>query len=109
MIVYEKPAEYRGTIEVYEDVKSKPGPGRGISSVTEWRWRCKSRNNTILASGQGYKRRAGALNAIDAQYAAKLTPAGIADTDERRTRAVVPWRLVIRDRHGNTECIGAVY
>ncbi|QOC56006.1 hypothetical protein SEA_CLOWN_8 [Gordonia phage Clown] len=117
MIDHEKPAEYRGTIEVYEDVKSKPGPGRGISSVAEWRWQCKSRNNTILASGGGYKRLAGALNAIDAQYAARLSPAGaarlspagIADFDSRKMKAVVPWRLVIHDRHGNIERIGAVY
>ncbi|QMU19322.1 YegP family protein [Gordonia rubripertincta] len=116
MIVHEKPAEYRGTIEVYEDVKSKPGPGRGISSVAEWRWRCKSRNNTILASGEGYKRRAGALNAIDAQYAVKLTgngleldaSTGVFNLPGPKT-LVVPWRLVIHDRHGNIERIGAVY
>ena len=39
----------------------------------------------------------------------RTVPAGIADTDERRTMAVVPWRLVIHDRHGNIERIGAVY
>ena len=106
MIVYEKPAEYRGTIEVFAEDEYTGAP---TDPVVKWYWRCKSRNGANLGGGGGYKRLAGALNAIDAQYAAKLTPAGIADTDERRTRAVVPWRLVIRDRHGNIECIGAVY
>ncbi|QFP96842.1 hypothetical protein SEA_MCKLOVIN_57 [Gordonia phage Mcklovin] len=103
MIVYEKPAEYRGTIEVYADDHDN------LTWDIEWRWRCRSRNNTILASGEGYKRRSGALNAIDAQYAARLSPAGIADSDSRKMKAILPWRLVIHDRHGTVERIGAVY
>ncbi|GAA13870.1 hypothetical protein [Gordonia alkanivorans] len=58
----------------------------------------------MAGSGGGYKRRAGALNAIDAQYAARTLP------NVRHPREiVVPWRLVIHDRHGNVERIGAVY
>ena len=108
MIDYDStPARYRGTIEVYEDVKSKPGPGRGISYVGEWRWRCKSRNGQILGHGEGYRRKAGALNAIDAQYSVVLSEAGMY-TGHRLLPLVVPWRLVIVDRHG-TESVGAVY
>lgn len=103
MIVYEEPAEYRGTIEVYP---KQWFHWHASEYVSEWRWRCKSRNGQILASGEGYKRRAGALNAIDAQYAARLSPAGIADFDPRKMKAVVPWRLVIHDRRGNIERIG---
>ncbi|MCR8897271.1 YegP family protein [Gordonia sp. GONU] len=105
MIVYEKPAEYRGTIEVY-DVRGLGWPYD--SETPEWRWRCKSRNNTILASGEGYKRRAGALNAIDAQYASRIISERELTADALRI-LVVPWRLVIHDRHGNIERIGAVY
>lgn len=104
MIVYEKPAEYRGTIEVYVEDCQVPSCG----NCPEWRWRCKSRNGANLGGGGGYKRRAGALNAIDAQYSARLS---------RRAQRylatggdpVVPWRLVIHDRHGNIEHIWAVY
>lgn len=117
MIVYEKPAEYRGTIEVYP----RQWAWHGSKSVTEWRWQCKSRNNTILANGgKGYKRRAGALNAIDAQYAAQFDDSiriratldekwRYGHTNDFRSSLVVPWRLVIHDRHGNIERIGAVY
>ena len=102
MIDYDStPARYRGTIEVYEDVKSKPGPGRGISYVGEWRWRCKSRNGQILGHGEGYRRKAGSLNAIDAMF-------GSRPFYEYNDCHVVPWRLVIVDRHG-TESVGAVY
>ncbi|AMS03296.1 hypothetical protein BJD62_gp53 [Gordonia phage Lucky10] len=66
MIVYEAPERYRGTIEVYA-TKVETGPDYS-DFVIEWRWRCKSRNGQILAQGEGYRRRAGALNAIDAQF-----------------------------------------
>ncbi|WVX88620.1 hypothetical protein SEA_CHEESETOUCH_77 [Gordonia phage CheeseTouch] len=115
MIVFEAPERYRGTIEVY--VASKPDvewPHRG---EPEWRWRCRSRNNSILASGQGYNRKAGALNAIDAQYSGRFvdevgnTFAGSAALG--RTAAndleILPWRLVVRDRHGDITTTGAVY
>ncbi|UAW08320.1 hypothetical protein SEA_WHITNEY_73 [Gordonia phage Whitney] len=105
MIAYESPERYRGTIEVYEDTL----PSDDDSVAYEWRWRCKANNHTIVASGQGYNRKAGALNAIDAQYSARLAPAGIHDNDERRIKAVVPWRLVVRDRHGDITTTGAVY
>ncbi|SDT85701.1 YegP family protein [Gordonia westfalica] len=42
-----------------------------VARHPEWRWRCKSRNGQILAQGEGYRRRSGALNAIDTQYAAR--------------------------------------
>ncbi|QHB37278.1 hypothetical protein SEA_GUDMIT_49 [Gordonia phage Gudmit] len=109
MIVYENipvmAAEYRGTIEVYRVEFSRPF----AEPIFEWYWRCKSRNSQILASGEGYKRRAGALNAINAQYAVRLIGADRA-TDVLGIRAaVLPWRLVIHDRHGTIERIGAVY
>ncbi|UXE05025.1 hypothetical protein SEA_LTON_52 [Gordonia phage Lton] len=112
MIVFEAPERYRGTIEVY--VASKPDvewPHRG---EPEWRWRCKSNNHTILASGQGYNRKAGALNAIDAQYSTRLTDRAQAtllwDSVPMMLRdLVVPWRLLIRDRHGDITTTGAVY
>ncbi|MDJ0010128.1 YegP family protein [Gordonia alkanivorans] len=99
MIVYEKPEKFRGTIEVYVGF----APVFAKRLPTEWRWRCKSRNGQILASGEGYKRRAGALNAIDAQYAVKFASDSVGHV------LVLPWRLVIHDRHGNVERIGAVY
>lgn len=39
----------------------------------EWRWRLKARNSQIVASGEGYKTRAGARRGTDAlRRAAKL-------------------------------------
>ena len=106
MIVYEKPARYRGTIEVY----ISPPPWPYDSEAPEWYWRCRSNNNQKLGYGEGYKRRAGALNAIDAQYAVRLIDPeenGIYIHEIRDL--VVPWRLVIHDRHGTVDRIGAVY
>ncbi|UYL87905.1 hypothetical protein SEA_MALISHA_76 [Gordonia phage Malisha] len=110
------PARYRGTIEVYE--VSKPAVDWPHRGSPEWRWRCKSNNHTILGHGEGYRRKAGALNAIDAMFGAKLavvdgtlTFVGGAYFIEAETElpvAVIPWRLVIVDRHGNTTT-GAVY
>lgn len=101
MIVFDSsPSRYRGTIEVYADKIYS----RGVAFDTEWRWRCKSNNHTILASGQGYSRRAGALNAINAMFGAKFWAA----YDGADARYALPWRLVIVDRHHDTTT-GAVY
>ncbi|WP_288337809.1 YegP family protein [uncultured Gordonia sp.] len=103
MIDYDStPARYRGTIEVY-DVRGLGWPYD--SETPEWRWRCKSRNGQVLGHGEGYRRKAGALNAIDAQYAVVTVnhAAWLKLTD-----IVVPWRLVIVDRHHDTTT-GAVY
>lgn len=103
MIDYDStPARYRGTIEVY-DVRGLGWPYD--SETPEWRWRCKSNNGQILGHGEGYRRKAGALNAIDAQYAVVTVnhAAWLNLTD-----LVVPWRLVIVDRHHDTTT-GAVY
>lgn len=99
------PARYRGTIEVYE--VSKPAVDWPHRGSPEWRWRCKSRNGQILGHGEGYRRKAGALNAIDAQYSVVLSEAGMY-TGHRLLPLVVPWRLVIVDRHG-VKSNGAVY
>ena len=101
MIDYDTtPARYRGTIEVYAEANA-------WDTTTEWRWRCKSRNGQPLAEGKGYRRKAGALNAIDAQYSVVLSEAGMY-TGHRLLPLVVPWRLVIVDRHHDTTT-GAVY
>lgn len=111
MIDYDStPARYRGTIEVY-DVRGLGWPYD--SETPEWRWRCKSRNGQVLGHGEGYRRKAGALNAIDATFGSKLTGHGI-DWDRMtagpppRRQFVVPWRLKIVDRHHDTTT-GAVY
>ena len=98
------PSRYRGTIEVY-DVRGLGWPYD--SETPEWRWRCKSRNGQILGHGEGYRRKGGALNAIDAQYSVVLSEAGMY-TGHRLLPLVVPWRLVIVDRHG-VKSNGAVY
>ncbi|WNM74475.1 hypothetical protein SEA_BEARBQ_73 [Gordonia phage BearBQ] len=107
MIDYERrPAQYRGTIEVYP--AERPYNWQyGDPEIPEWRWRCKSRNGQILAQGEGYRRRSGALNAIDAQYSARLTDE--AAWSPGAQALVVPWRLVVRDRHGAITTTGAVY
>ncbi|QDH92338.1 hypothetical protein SEA_SPOOKY_72 [Gordonia phage Spooky] len=101
------PSRYRGTIEVYATVDcwevARDVSPDGLCFRDEWRWRCKSRNGQILGHGEGYRRKAGALNAIDAQYAVKFASDAVGHV------LVVPWRLVIHDRHGNIERIGAVY
>ena len=99
MIDYDStPARYRGTIEVYVGQQIvRPEGGWEI----EWRWRCKSRNGQILGHGEGYRRKAGALNAIDAMF-------GSRPFYEYNDCHVVPWRLVIVDRHHDTTT-GAVY
>ncbi|QFP96668.1 hypothetical protein PP512_gp53 [Gordonia phage Denise] len=112
MIVFEgRPAQYRGTIEVYAEVRVVYDlrPDAEVTKV-EWRWRCRSRNNSILASGEGYRRRAGALNAIDAQYAVRFEDDSAGQRwSAAASRRLLPWRLVIRDRHGDIDKIGAVY
>lgn len=106
MIDYDSsPARYRGTIEVYAE---RPRVSDWNPPLPfEWRWRCKSRNGQILGHGEGYRRKAGALNAIDAQYSVVLSEAGMY-TGHRLLPLVVPWRLVIVDRHHDTTT-GAVY
>ncbi|AXH49031.1 hypothetical protein SEA_HORUS_74 [Gordonia phage Horus] len=107
MIVYEAPGRYRGTIEVYVDNDLWMDSDGKLVEAPEWRWRCKANNNAIVASGQGYNRKAGALNAIDAQYSVKLTDE--AAWSPGAQALVVPWRLVVRDRHGDITTTGAVY
>ncbi|SDT83687.1 YegP family protein [Gordonia westfalica] len=119
MIVYEnipeKVSEYRGTIEVYEDeiLQVDLDAKSVVARHPEWRWRCKSRNGQILAQGEGYRRRSGALNAIDTQYAARLKVGGInydvVPRGQERQMLVCPWRVVILDRHGDIDKIGALY
>lgn len=99
------PSRYRGTIEVYAE---RPRVSDWNPPLPfEWRWRCKSRNGQVLGHGEGYRRKGGALNAIDAQYSVVLSEAGMY-TGHRLLPLIVPWRLVIVDRHG-TESVGAVY
>ena len=113
MIDYDStPARYRGTIEVYaEEFEVLVNGSRAGEIDVEWRWRCKSNNHTILSSGQGYNRKGGALNAIDAMFGSRLTDRASLNLTalgiKVRTR-VVPWRLVIVDRHHDTTT-GAVY
>lgn len=119
MIVYEAPERYRGTIEVWPVDRLSDPEDFSSDVVTQWFWHCKSNNHTIVGHGEGYNRKAGALNAIDAQYSAKLrvvdgtlTFIGTADFIEASTDlsvAVTPWRLLIRDRHGDITTTGAVY
>lgn len=47
--------------EVYQDAQS------------EWRWRLKASNGKIVASGEGYKRRGGALQGVRAHRRAAQT------------------------------------
>ncbi|MGC5258400.1 YegP family protein [Gordonia sp. DT218] len=106
MIDFENPptmaADCRGTIEVYP-------------AGLDWRWRCKSKNGQILGSGEGYSRKAGALNAIEAQYELRLaTTDGLTDalldsSGDIAAYLVVPWRIVVRDRAGQVAKIGALY
>ncbi|WVX88131.1 hypothetical protein SEA_LITNINMCQUEEN_75 [Gordonia phage LitninMcQueen] len=100
MIVFEAPERYRGTIEVWEVVTDTD-----VEYGRQWYWHCKSNNHAILAQGEGYRRRSGALNAIDAQYSARLQDGLLEDV----MQLVVPWRLVVRDRHGDITTTGAVY
>lgn len=111
MIDYDStPSRYRGTIEVYV------GDHDNLTWDVEWRWRCKSRNGQILGHGEGYRRKAGALNAIDAMFASrfldangvKFTAVAAMSRTGASDLAILPWRLVIVDRHGNTTT-GAVY
>ncbi len=70
MIDYDStPARYRGTIEVYFTPTDDPWPP-GQPLLGDWRWQCVSNNHTIRGSGQGYNRKAGALNAVDAMFGA---------------------------------------
>jgi hypothetical protein len=109
------PSRYRGTIEVYATPTDDPWPP-GQPLLVEWRWRCKSRNGQILGHSEGYRRKAGALNAIDAMFGHRF-PVGFSewlnDAAEDSSLSLeemfaLPWRLVIHDRHGNTTT-GAVY
>lgn len=96
MIVYEKPAEYRGTIEVY---------GSSHEGWFDWYWRARSNNTLIVADGgRGYSERNKCVKAAD-----KVLGAVMHYDDGHAYTYVVPWRLVIRDRRGNIEHIGAVY
>lgn len=110
MIDYDNPpimaADYRGTIEVYLSVPYEQAGG--TFTEAEWYWRCKSRNGQVLASGEGYKRRAGALNAIDTQYGVRFTTGIALRPGDARLELFVPWRVVIHDRNGDTT-IGALY
>ncbi|QDP43679.1 hypothetical protein SEA_PHORBESPHLOWER_51 [Gordonia phage PhorbesPhlower] len=100
------PSRYRGTIEVYVGDDGTDLDGYFVGGV-EWRWRCKSRNGQILGHGEGYRRKGGALNAIDAQYSVILSEAGMY-TGHRLLPLILPWRLKIVDRHHDTTT-GAVY
>jgi uncharacterized protein YegP (UPF0339 family) len=102
--------DYRGAIEVYPIMMGVLNP------TVEWRWRCRSKNNQIIGSGEGYTRKAGALNAVEAQYSANLTGNGLeldASTGALQLPTVmtlvVPWRLVIFNRDGQVAKIGALY
>lgn len=97
------PARYRGTIEVYVDKIYS----RGVAFDTEWRWRCRSRNGQILGHGEGYRRKGGALNAIDAMFGARIAAEILWDYHIEEA-VELPWRLVIVDRHHDTTT-GAVY
>lgn len=44
-----------------------------IDSAGEWRWRLRSSNGRIVASGEGYKTRAGCMRGIEAHRRAALT------------------------------------
>jgi uncharacterized protein YegP (UPF0339 family) len=48
--------------EVYEDV------------IGAWRWRLRSANSQIVASGEGYTRKQGALAGVQAHRRAAITP-----------------------------------
>ena len=93
MIDYDAtPARYRGTIEVYAQARLSDEEDFNSALIVEWRWRCKSRNGQILGHGEGYRRKGGALNAIDAMF-------GSRPFYEYNDCHVVPWRLVIVHRH----------
>ena len=105
------PARYRGTIEVYAEEVADLTYDDAFVYVTEWFWRCRSNNHTILGHGEGYRRKAGALNAIDAMFGSRLTDFALRSLKSLAVRSdeqVVPWRLVIVDRHHDTTT-GAVY
>ncbi|UUG69916.1 hypothetical protein SEA_MORKIE_55 [Gordonia phage Morkie] len=107
MIVYEAPGRYRGTIEVYIDNDLWIDGNGKLVEAPEWRWRCKSRNGQILGHGEGYRRKDGALNAIDAMFGSRIAAEILWDYHIEEA-VELPWRLVIHDRHGNTTT-GAVY
>lgn len=119
MIDFDNPptrvSDYRGTIEVHTVDLGDFDSAMDWVPALEWYWRCKAKNGQILASGEGYRRRAGALNAINAQYALALaTTRGLTDDvlDSSGSIAqylVIPWRVVIHDRDGNIDKIGALY
>ena len=44
-----------------------------MDAICQWRWRLKSANGLIVAGGEGYKRRAGALKGVTAHRRAAKT------------------------------------
>ncbi|WP_082607813.1 DUF1508 domain-containing protein [Acidovorax sp. Root219] len=50
--------------EIYQ-VPNKNAVGLLAMVSGEWRWRLKSANHEIIASGEGYKNKADALHCID--------------------------------------------
>ncbi|QSL99824.1 hypothetical protein SEA_ODAY_80 [Gordonia phage ODay] len=107
MIVFEAPERYRGTIEVYPQ-RVYP-TSEGDPSV-EWRWWCKDSGNVVVGNIGSYGGEGDALAAVEAMYAWASSPdiPGIENGIDVRDY-VVPWRLVVRDRHGDITTTGAVY
>lgn len=94
MIDYEnRPPKYRGTIEVIEGADG------------DWYWRGKARNGLKIEDGaEGYSRRDKCIRAADRANAVEVFHGFIEPRE-----CVVPWRLVIHDRTGRVEKIGALY
>ncbi|UQT02083.1 hypothetical protein SEA_CHADMASTERC_66 [Gordonia phage ChadMasterC] len=107
MIIKHDPPQHRGTIEVYPEIVP---PGH-VSIAGPWRWRSVSKNGAKLAYGEGFRRRAGALHSIDAQYSLRLATTTAAEVGEVFTQAaldqpepietlfVLPWRLFVFKRN----------
>ncbi|QXN73226.1 hypothetical protein SEA_HANS_9 [Gordonia phage Hans] len=124
MIIQQDPGTTnRGTIEVYPSSYFDRDRGH---IVREWRFRTKSKNGTIVGNGEGYNRRAGALNAVQAQYSLRLSTTHTTEVGEVFTQAaldqpepletlfVLPWRLVVFRRvetgtGQELDYVGAVY
>ncbi|UVT31865.1 hypothetical protein SEA_KEWPIEDOLL_65 [Gordonia phage Kewpiedoll] len=106
MIIKHDPPQHRGTIEVYPEIVP---PGH-VSIAGPWRWRSVSKNGAKLAYGEGFRRRAGALHSIDAQYSLRILGTVTGDQEEIFTQAaldqpepletlfVLPWRLIVHKR-----------
>lgn len=109
---------YRGTIELYCVVSGRVDLTTGeTTEAPEWRWRCKSKNGVIVGVGEGYQRKGGALHGVDCQYGTRLAVGFSRFLNERAEQMpdpieallVMPWRLVILDRDGKVDEIGALY